>query len=247
MYSIYKTNLLLRISIFFKDLASVDVGHIKIIDMKACCGTARAGPLPLRINYCEYIVADVASLETSEFMLKEQAPQFLRDRAAPSFRWPVQIGTMEHSWRPFACSDFRLVLVRFWCQPALCWQRVITKKCFSTSSRSRVLTRRWWSIAAKNTWHTPQLLQQMTMIAMCNGRVEFCQRSARSTRASQASPGLLESPAMCHREVVEDIAGDDCLRVMEGAMKSMVDENLRVTVDEDIGDAQVTDATPSSF
>ena len=39
MYSIYKTNLSLRISIFFKDLASVDVGHIKIIDMKACCGT----------------------------------------------------------------------------------------------------------------------------------------------------------------------------------------------------------------
>ena len=63
---------------------------------------------------------------------------------------------------------------------------------------------------------------------------------------------------MVHSEVVEDILGDDGLRMMEGAMNSLVedlvasssddvvDENLRITSDEDNGDTQVTDATPSN-
>ena len=56
---------------------------------------------------------------------------------------------------------------------------------------------------------------------------------------------------MFHREVVEDIAGDDWLRMMvEEPVASysdgVVDENLRITVDEDNGDTQVTGATPSS-
>ena len=63
---------------------------------------------------------------------------------------------------------------------------------------------------------------------------------------------------MFQREVVEDILGDDGLRIMEGAMESLVeeqvassaddvvDENLRVTSEEDNGDTQVKDATPSS-
>ena len=75
---------------------------------------------------------------------------------------------------------------------------------------------------------------------------------------SQASPALLESPALFHREDVEDVLGDDGLQVMEGAMESLVeeqvasssddfvDENLRNTSDEDNGDTQVTDATLSS-
>ena len=56
---------------------------------------------------------------------------------------------------------------------------------------------------------------------------------------------------MFHREVVEDIAGDDCLRMMvEEPVASysdgVVDENSRINVDEDKSDTQVTDATPSS-
>ena len=62
---------------------------------------------------------------------------------------------------------------------------------------------------------------------------------------------------MFHREVVEGILGDDGLQMMEGAMKSLVeervasssdvvDENLRITSDEDTGDTQVAGATLSS-
>ena len=63
---------------------------------------------------------------------------------------------------------------------------------------------------------------------------------------------------MIHREVVEDILGDDILRMMEGAMVSLVveqvasssgnvvGENLRITSDEEKGDTQVTDVTRSS-
>ena len=46
---------------------------------------------------------------------------------------------------------------------------------------------------------------------------------------SQASPGLLESPAMFHREVVEYILGDNGLRMMEGAMQGLVDEKVAST------------------
>ena len=75
---------------------------------------------------------------------------------------------------------------------------------------------------------------------------------------SQASRGLLESPAMFHREAVGDILGDDGLRMMEGAMEGLVEEqvasssddvvgeNMRITSDEDSGDTQVTDAASSS-
>ena len=68
---------------------------------------------------------------------------------------------------------------------------------------------------------------------------------------SQASPGMLESPVMCHRDVVEDILGDDGLESLDEEQKpsssdGIVDENLRITSDEDNGDTQVTDATPSS-
>ena len=63
---------------------------------------------------------------------------------------------------------------------------------------------------------------------------------------------------MFHREVVEDILGDDILRMMEGAMVSLVveqvassscnvvGENLRITSDEEKGDTQVTDVKRSS-
>ena len=73
----------------------------------------------------------------------EQAPRFLRDRAARS----VQIRMIEHTTledlAAICLKRFEaLVVVRFWCQTALCWQLVITK-CFSTSSWSRVLTQRW--------------------------------------------------------------------------------------------------------
>ena len=63
---------------------------------------------------------------------------------------------------------------------------------------------------------------------------------------------------MFHRAVVVDILGDDGLRMMEGSTEGVVDEqaasssddvvdeNLRITSDEDNGDTQVTDATPSS-
>ena len=63
---------------------------------------------------------------------------------------------------------------------------------------------------------------------------------------------------MFHREVVEDILGDDILRMMEGATESLVEEqvassssnvvgeNLRITSDVEKGDTQVTDVTPSS-
>ena len=80
MSSIEKANLLLRISFFFKELAMVDVDHINIIHMKACCESARVGPILLRINFCEYILVARVHVE-------EQAPQFLRDRAALSVRW----------------------------------------------------------------------------------------------------------------------------------------------------------------
>ena len=56
-----------RISIFFKDFASVDVDHTEIIYMKACCGCACAGPTPLRINFCECILVAVVALGTGEF------------------------------------------------------------------------------------------------------------------------------------------------------------------------------------
>ena len=81
MNSIYKANLLLRISIFFKDLASVDVDHIKIVYMKACCGNARAGPILMRINFCECILMAVASLGTSEVMLKNRPRSAFRSVA----------------------------------------------------------------------------------------------------------------------------------------------------------------------
>ena len=63
---------------------------------------------------------------------------------------------------------------------------------------------------------------------------------------------------MFHREVVEDILGDDILRMMVGAMLSLVveqvasssgnvvGENLHITSDEETGDTQVTDVTRSS-
>ena len=63
---------------------------------------------------------------------------------------------------------------------------------------------------------------------------------------------------MFHREVVEDILEDDILRMMEGAMVSLVveqvassssnvvGENLCITSDEEKGDTQVTDVTRSS-
>ena len=62
---------------------------------------------------------------------------------------------------------------------------------------------------------------------------------------------------MFHGEVVEDILGDG-LRMMEGAMEDLVDEqvasssddvvdeNLRTTSDEDDDNTQVMDATPTS-
>ena len=40
---------------------------------------------------------------------------------------------------------------------------------------------------------------------------------------AQASLGLHESLAMFHREVVEDVLGDDCLWMMEGAMQTLVE------------------------
>ena len=53
---------------------------------------------------------------------------------------------------------------------------------------------------------------------------------------------------MFQREVVEDFLGDDGLRMMEGAMEGLVDEqvasdnvvdeNLRITSDEDNGDTR---------
>ena len=67
--SVSKANLVPRISIFFKDLGSVDVDHTKIICMKACCGDGRAGPIPLRINFCECVLVAVASLGRGEFVL----------------------------------------------------------------------------------------------------------------------------------------------------------------------------------
>ena len=78
----------------------------------------------------------------------------------------------------------------------------------------------------------------------------------RSAQGRQASLGLLEIPATFHREVGEDILGDDGLLMIDGAMESLVeeqvatscddvvDENLRNTSDEDKGETQ--DATPSS-
>ena len=66
MNSIYKANLLLHINTFFKDLARVDVDHTKIIYIKTCCGKFRAGPILLRINFCECIREAVAAHGTSE-------------------------------------------------------------------------------------------------------------------------------------------------------------------------------------
>ena len=65
------------------------------------------------------------------------------------------------------------------------------------------------------------------------GRLEFCRRSAGSTRQTR-------KPAMFHREVIGDIVGDDGLPMMEGAMEEqvasssddVVGENLRNTSDE---------------
>ena len=88
----------------------------------------------------------------------------------------------------------------------------------------------------------------------CSSGVLLKKRRVDAT-VSQASPGLLENSAMFHREIVDDILGDDGLRILEGAMESLVEEhvassshdvineNLQITSDEDTGDTQVTDAT----
>ena len=55
MNPIFKANLLLRISIFFKGLATVDVDHLQIIYMKAC------GMLALVRHGCESTSASAFS------------------------------------------------------------------------------------------------------------------------------------------------------------------------------------------
>ena len=89
------------------------------------------------------------------------------------------------------------------------------------------------------------------------GRVGLCPTKHRAGAPdSLASLRLLESPAMF--QVVEDNLGDDGMRMMEGAMESLVeeqvasssddvvDENLRDTADDDNAKTHVTDATPAS-
>ena len=86
MNSIKMANLLLRISIFFMDLASVDVDHTKIVRTKARCGNARAGPIPFGIHLWECIVVSVAALGTGEFMLKNTRPDFFETARRLPFR-----------------------------------------------------------------------------------------------------------------------------------------------------------------
>ena len=95
MNSVYKANLLLRISTFHQDLASVDVDHTKIIYMKACCGNAHAGPVLVRINFCKCTLVAVAALGTGEFMLKSKPCDFFETAQRLPFGGHVQIGMME--------------------------------------------------------------------------------------------------------------------------------------------------------
>ena len=123
---------------------------------------------------------------------------------------------------------------------------------------SRMLTQRRSQTAARNTKHIPQPLHQRTVPAMWTCVAWRPTEEAQGQVARLASCAWLESLAMFHREVVEDIFGDDGLRMMEGAMESLVeeqaasssddvvDENSRNTSDEDNGETHVTDATPSS-
>ena len=98
MNSIYKANLLIRISIF-KDLASVDVDHTKITYMNACCGDARVGPIPLRIK-----------------LLNNKRRDFSETARRLQFDGHVQIGMMDEDLVPTSvqlaqCCHYKEVLL----------------------------------------------------------------------------------------------------------------------------------------
>ena len=97
MTSISVANLLLRVSIFLRDLVSVDVDHTEIINMKACCGKGRSGPIPWRINFCECHLVTVAALGTDELMLQNKRREFFETARRFPLGGIVQIGMMEHT------------------------------------------------------------------------------------------------------------------------------------------------------
>ena len=84
-------------------------------------------------------------------MLKNKRRNFFETAPRLPFDGHVQIGMMEHTTlKDLAAICFKRfearggeTLVPTSAKSALSWQIVITKKCFSTSSWSRVLTQRW--------------------------------------------------------------------------------------------------------
>ena len=92
MNSVYEANLLLRISIFFKHSAAVD-----ILYMKACCWNALAGPIPLRIHFYGCILVAVAALGTGELMFKKKRRDFFVTAQRFPYGGHVQLGRMEHT------------------------------------------------------------------------------------------------------------------------------------------------------
>ena len=108
--------------------------HTEMLFKKACCGTARAGPIPLRINFCECILVAVASLGTGEFTLKKKRRDFFETARRLPFGGHVQIRLMEHTTLEYVAA---ICLKRFDGSWSGADQRSVGKvslqKCISTS------------------------------------------------------------------------------------------------------------------
>ena len=203
MNSIYKANLLLRSSIFLKDLASADAHHIHLghlqegLPWECSRWSGTFANQLLRVHYrrrCFAWKRRILCWGTSAAISSRSRGAIRSVATCRSGWWSTR---SSETWRPFACCALRLVVVRYWCQPALNWQGVKSRKCFSTSSWSRVMPKRWWSLtAAKNTWAHPAASPAEDNASDVDWSSGVLPKKRRvDAPVSQASPGLLESPA----------------------------------------------------